>query len=180
MSRPTELAMTLLMTPEMANFRGNVHGGSILKLLDQVAYACASRYAGYYVVTISLDQVTFKQPVHVGELVTFFSRVNYTGITSMEIGVKVVAENVTQGLVRHTNSCYFTMVAIGDNGRPIAVPPLVPADRISEQRCRAAALRKQRRLELASEYETLKHEIADQYERFKQNQSNWGGAGNLS
>lgn len=84
-----ELSMTVLMTPDMANFAGNVHGGTILKLLDQVAYACASRYAGRYVVTLSVDQVTFRQPVHVGELVTFLASVNYTGTTSLEVGIKV-------------------------------------------------------------------------------------------
>ncbi|MEN9455422.1 MAG: hypothetical protein RL210_941, partial [Pseudomonadota bacterium] len=77
-----QLEMTVLMTPDMANFAGNVHGGTILKLLDQVAYACASRYAGRYVVTLSVDQVTFRQPIHVGELVTFLAAVNYTGNTS--------------------------------------------------------------------------------------------------
>src|SRR5690606_5336155 len=83
-----QLTMTVLMTPDMANFSGNVHGGTILKLLDQVAYACASRYAGRYVVTLSVDQVMFRQPIHVGELVTFLASVNYTGNTSMEIGIK--------------------------------------------------------------------------------------------
>ena len=74
-----QLSMTVLMTPDMANFAGNVHGGTILKLLDQVAYACASRYAGRYVVTLSVDQVMFRQPIHVGELVTFLACVNHTG-----------------------------------------------------------------------------------------------------
>ena len=92
MSLPShQLIMTVLMTPDTANFAGNVHGGTILKLLDQVAYACASRYAGRYVVTMSVDQVTFKQPIHVGELITFLSSVNFTGKTSMEVGVKVLA-----------------------------------------------------------------------------------------
>ena len=85
-----ELTMTVLMTPDMANFSGNVHGGTILKLLDQVAYACASRYAGRYVVTLSVDQVMFREPIHVGELVSFLASVNYTGRTSMEVGIKVV------------------------------------------------------------------------------------------
>src|SRR5690606_21718204 len=102
------LSMTILMTPDMANFSGNVHGGTILKHLDQVAYACASRYAGHYVVTLSVDQVMFREPVHVGELVTFYASVNYTGRTSMEIGIKVVTEDIRRKLVRHTNSCYFT------------------------------------------------------------------------
>ena len=84
-----QLSMTVLMTPDMANFSGNVHGGTLLKYLDEVAYACASRYAGRYVVTLSVDQVIFREPVHVGELVTFLASVNYTGNTSMEVGIKV-------------------------------------------------------------------------------------------
>lgn len=113
-----QLSMTILMTPDMANFSGNVHGGTILKYLDQVAYACASRYAGQYVVTLSVDQVVFREPIHVGELVTFLAAVNYTGRTSMEIGIKVVTEDIRKKLVRHTNSCYFTMVA-----RTTTAPP---------------------------------------------------------
>ena len=119
-----ELTMTVLMTPDMANFAGNVHGGTILKYLDSVAYACASRYSGSYVVTLSVDQVMFLQPIHVGELVTFLASVNYTGTSSMEVGIRVVTENIQQRLVRHANSCYFTMVAVDANRKPVAVPPL--------------------------------------------------------
>ena len=118
------LYMTVLMTPEMANFSGNVHGGAILKLLDQVAYACAARYCKSYVVTVSLDQVVFKEPIKVGELVTFKANVNYVGRTSMEVGIKVIAENLETREQRHTNSCYFTMVAMGKDGKSIPVPPL--------------------------------------------------------
>lgn len=89
-----QLTMTVLMTPDTANFAGNVHGGNILKLLDQVAYACASRYAGRYVVTLSVDRVIFRQPIHVGELVSFLASINHTGTSSMEVGIKVVAENI--------------------------------------------------------------------------------------
>ena len=83
---PHQLTMTVLMTPDMANFAGNVHGGTVLKFLDQVAYACASRYAGRYVVTLSVDQVMFLQPIHVGELLSFLAAVNHTGSSSMERG----------------------------------------------------------------------------------------------
>lgn len=89
-----QLNMTVLMTPDMANFAGNVHGGAILKLMDQVAYACASRYAVSYVVTLSVDQVTFLQPIYVGELVSFLASVNFTGRSSMEVGIKLIAENI--------------------------------------------------------------------------------------
>ena len=140
-----ELAMTVLMTPDMANFSGNVHGGTILKLLDQVAYACASRYCGRYVVTLSVDQVMFRQPIHVGELVTFLASVNYTGKTSMEVGIKVMAENITAQTSRHANSCFFTMVAMED-GKAAAVPPLVPVTDDQKRRHAQAQLRRDQRL----------------------------------
>ena len=131
-----ELTMTVLMTPDMANFAGNVHGGTILKYLDSVAYACASRYSGSYVVTLSVDQVMFLQPIHVGELVTFLASINYTGTTSMEVGIRVVTENIQQRLVRHANSCYFTMVAVDAQRKPVAVPALEPVT--EEQKTRFA------------------------------------------
>ena len=140
-----ELTMTVLMTPDMANFSGNVHGGTILKYLDSVAYACASRYSGSYVVTLSVDQVMFLQPIHVGELVTFLASINYTGRTSMEVGIRVVTENIQQRMVRHANSCYFTMVAVDANRKPVAVPPLVPSTPEQVSRFGQAQLRKQAR-----------------------------------
>jgi acyl-CoA hydrolase len=137
-----ELTMTVLMTPDMANFAGNVHGGTILKYLDSVAYACASRYSGSYVVTLSVDQVMFLQPIHVGELVTFLASVNYTGTSSMEVGIRVVTENIQKRLVRHANSCYFTMVAVDANRKPVAVPPLQPTTDVQRRRAEKALLRK--------------------------------------
>ncbi|MFZ5520574.1 MAG: acyl-CoA thioesterase [Pseudomonadota bacterium] len=150
-----QLVMTVLMTPDMANFTGNVHGGTILKLLDQVAYACASRYAGRYVVTLSVDQVMFRQPIHVGELVTFLASVNHTGTSSMEVGIKVVAEDIRNKVVRHANSCFFTMVAVDDQGKPTPVPPLVPATPDEKRRQAAARVRKQLREELAQRHAEL-------------------------
>ena len=151
-----ELAMTVLMTPDMANFSGNVHGGSILKLLDQVAYACASRYAGRYVVTLSVDQVMFLQPIHVGELVTFLASVNYVGKSSMEIGIKVLAENIQTQTVRHANSCFFTMVAIDDERKPALVPALDLVTPEQQRRFAAAQMRKQLRQEMGQRFEALR------------------------
>lgn len=148
-----QLSMTVLMTPDMANFTGNVHGGTILKLLDQVAYACASRYAARYVVTLSVDQVIFRQPIYVGELVTFLAAVNYTGTSSMEVGIKVVAENIRTQVVRHANSCYFTMVAMDDNQQTVAVTPLQPATADEIRRFEAAKIRKQLRHELEQRFQ---------------------------
>jgi len=145
-----QLSMSLLMTPDLANFSGHVHGGSLLKLLDQVAYACASRYAARYVVTLSVDQVIFRQPVEVGELVTFLASINYTGRSSMEVGIKVLAEDIRQRTTRHVNSCFFTMVALDDTGQPTPVPTLVPGDDEEQRRWQAALLRKQQRQETAA------------------------------
>ena len=157
MELPThELTMTVLMTPDLANFSGNVHGGTILKLLDQVAYACASRYCGRYVVTLSVDQVMFRQPIHVGELVTFLASVNYTGNTSMEIGIKVVAENIQTQTVRHANSCFFTMVAVDDDRRPVRVPPLEPRTPDERRRQAAAVVRKEMRIEQERRFAALR------------------------
>src|SRR6218665_1364095 len=147
-----QLTMTVLMTPDMANFSGNVHGGTVLKLLDQVAYACASRYAGRYVVTLSVDQVMFRQPIHVGELVTFLASVNHTGSSSMEVGIKVVAENIRSQVVRHAISCFFTMVAVDDEGKPTPVPPRQPGTPDEQRRHDAAKLRKQLRQELEQRF----------------------------
>ena len=138
------LSMTILMTPDMSNFAGNVHGGILLKYLDQVAYTCATRYARTYAVTLSVDQVVFREPIHVGELVTFAASVNRTGRTSMEVGVRVTTQDLVRQTVRHTNSCYFTMVALGPDGRPVPVPPWHP--RTAEERRRHSAAERRSRL----------------------------------
>jgi len=153
-----ELSMTVLMTPDMANFSGKVHGGAILKKLDEVAYACASRYAGHYVVTLSVDQVLFKQPIHVGELVTFLAGVNHVGRSSMEIGVKVVAEDIQHKLIRHTNSCYLTMVAVDADGKPAPVPPLRLETKLQKLRFEKAALRKKLRKQAEEEERRTQNE----------------------
>ncbi|WP_060825680.1 acyl-CoA thioesterase [Sulfurospirillum cavolei] len=152
------LSMSVLMTPDKANFSGNVHGGDLLKLLDQVAYACASRYCGTYVVTMSVDQVIFKQAIPVGTLVTFLASVNFTGKTSMEVGIKVIAENIQQGIATHTNSCFFTMVAVDDKGRPTPVPPLIPETDVQKRRFHDARRRRDIRLHGYNEITPLHHE----------------------
>ncbi|KEP69487.1 acyl-CoA thioester hydrolase [Thioclava dalianensis] len=147
------LEMSVLMTPEMANFSGKVHGGALLAWLDRVAFSLASRYSQQYAVTLSVDQVTFQQPINVGELVRFRASVNHTGRSSMEIGIKVEAENIRAGTFRHTNSCYFTMVAVDDDGKPVAVPKLVPETPEEKHRWRASELRRELRREFAAKME---------------------------
>ncbi|MEO0369970.1 MAG: acyl-CoA thioesterase [Pseudomonadota bacterium] len=159
MSGRHTLQMTVLMTPEMANFSGNVHGGALLNLLDRVAFSCSSRYSGQYCVTLSVDQVVFKQPIFVGELVTFLASINATGRTSMEVGIRVEAEEIQSGKVRHTNSCYFTMVAIDKNGKAVEVPKIVPADDEAEKREEAAILRRSLRGEFTRRHAEINGEI---------------------
>jgi acyl-CoA hydrolase len=144
------MSMTVLMTPDMVNFSGKVHGGHILKILDQVAYATATRYCGHYAVTLSVDQVFFREPVHVGELVTFLSSVNYTGRTSMEIGIKVIAENARSRTKRHALSCFFTMVAVDEKSKPTDVPQLKLQSTTEKRRWKEALSRRSARQELQS------------------------------
>ena len=146
MLRKNETEMSFLVSPEMANFHGNMHGGEILKLLDKVAYTCATRYAGEYCVTLSVDKVTFKEPIKIGELLTFLASVNYTGRSSMEIGIKVIAEDLKAKLVRHTNSCFFTMVAVNVESKPVPILPLELETKEDKRRFKDAYARKELRL----------------------------------
>jgi acyl-CoA hydrolase len=151
-----QLTMTQLMTPDLANFSGNVHGGAVLKLLDEAAYACASRYAGVYVVTLSVDQVFFRQPIRVGELVTFLASVNFTGRTSMEVGIKVIAEDTRRRVHRHVMSSFFTMVGVDADGRPTPVPAFAPQTDLEKRRARNAQERRQLREQFEAARAALK------------------------
>ncbi len=116
------------MLPSHSNFSGKIHGGYILSLLDQIAFACASKFSGNYCVTASVDTVDFLNPIEVGELVTMKASVNYVGKSSMIVGIRVEAENIRTGIVKHCNSSYFTMVAKDENGNNIEVPGLILSD----------------------------------------------------
>lgn len=140
------LVLSHIMTPDMVNFSGTIHGGHVLLLLDQAAYACAARYSRHNVVTLSVDQVLFKQPIYAGELVTFFANVNYVGKTSMEIGIRVVAENLRGREQRHVMTCYFTMVAVDEDMKPCAIKPLALVTEEEQRWCKAAEVRRAHRL----------------------------------
>jgi uncharacterized protein (TIGR00369 family) len=113
------------MIPSYANFGGKIHGGILLSLMDKVAYAAASKHAGTYCVTVSVDSVEFLQPVDVGELVSMHASVNYVGRTSLVVGIRVESQNVKTGNIKHTNSSFFTMVAKDDTDKPTVVPVLI-------------------------------------------------------
>jgi acyl-CoA hydrolase len=130
-----------------ANVAGNVHGGLILRLCDEVAGIAAVRHSGARVVTAALDRMTFLHPVYVGNLVTVKATVNAAWRTSMEVGVRVEAENVRTGEVTHTSTAYLTMVAMDEDGRPSAVPPVGPGTADEQRRAREAQLRRDNRLE---------------------------------
>jgi acyl-CoA hydrolase len=136
-----------IMMPHHANNLGHVFGGAILAMMDKTAAVAAIRHARLTVVTVSIDRVDFREPIHVGDLVIVKASVNGTGRTSMEVGVRVEAEDMLTGTRRHTNTAYLTFVAIDRNGRPVAIPPITPEREIDVRRYEAARERRRRRLE---------------------------------
>ncbi|MFY7739608.1 acyl-CoA thioesterase [Flavobacterium chungnamense] len=123
--KSSRVTISQLMLPSHTNFSGKIHGGYLLSLLDQIAFACASKYSGNYCVTASVDTVDFLNPIEVGELVTLKASVNYVGNSSMIVGIRVEAENIQTGKVKHCNSSYFTMVAKDEEGKNTKVPGLL-------------------------------------------------------
>ncbi len=121
----SQVAMTQLMVPSHSNFSGFVHGGFVLSLMDQVAFACASKHSGNYCVTASVNKVDFLNPIEVGDLLTLKASINYTGRTSMVVGLRVESENIKYGTIKHCNSSYFTMVAKDNSGKSVPVPGLI-------------------------------------------------------
>lgn len=121
----SQVTMIDLMLPSHSNFSGKIHGGHILGLMDQIAFACASKHSGEYCVTASVNRVDFLSPIEVGQLVSLKASINYTGRTSMVVGLRVESENIKTGEIKHCNSSYFTMVAKDDNGKSVEVPGLI-------------------------------------------------------
>ena len=153
--RESQHEASQLMMPQHANVLGNVFGGVVLSMMDTTAAVSAIRHARRICVTVSVDRVDFREPIHVGELLIMKSSVNYVGKTSMEIGVRVETENLLTGVRLHTNSCYLTFVAVDASGKPVPVPPLKPETPDEIRRHEAAKSRRERRLhERLSEDET--------------------------
>jgi acyl-CoA hydrolase len=146
--RPAETTSVLTYRTGMqdANIAGNVHGGYIMKLCDDAAVIAATRLAGGRVVTAAVDAMKFRSPVRVGDLITLRSQVNAAWRTSMEIGVRVEAENVVSGVITHTCTAYLTMVALGEDGKPVPLPVLDPDTPDEQRRHRAAQRRRSIRL----------------------------------
>ncbi|MEM7348874.1 MAG: acyl-CoA thioesterase [Chloroflexota bacterium] len=142
----SEVELNQLMLPQHANPLGNVHGGVIMKLVDEAAGLCAVRHARKPVVTIAIDSMTFHSPVHLGNLLTLKARINWIGHTSVEIGVRVVAEDPLTGIQTHTNSAYLVFVALDEQGKPTSIPPVTLETEDEHRRWREGAVRQQRRL----------------------------------
>ena len=121
----SQVAMTQLMLPSHSNFSCFIHGGYVLSLMDQVAFACASKHSGNYCVTASVNKVDFLNPIEVGDLLTLKASINYTGRTSMVVGLRVESENIKSGVIKHCNSSYFAMVAKDESGKSTPVPGLI-------------------------------------------------------
>ncbi len=147
---------TYLMMPQHANPAGKIYGGTILSMADAVAYMCAARHSTPNCVTVSVDQVDFREPINIGEVVTFKAAVNYVGRTSMEIGIRIEAEDLKTGKKRHTNSCYFTMVALDENGLPAPVPRLITETPDERRRFQEGRIRRDHAKELSAKRKALK------------------------
>jgi acyl-CoA hydrolase len=150
----SESVVSELMMPHQVNNLGHVFGGEIISMVDRAAAVAAMRHAGRSAVTVSIDRVEFKEPIYTGELVTCTARVNFVGRTSMEVGVRVEAENLLAGEKRHTNTCFLTFVAIDANHRPCRVPPLDLSDADDERRYREGKRRREVREALDRELDS--------------------------
>ncbi|AWH85307.1 acyl-CoA thioesterase [Flavobacterium album] len=164
----SKITISELMLPSHTNFSGKIHGGYILMLMDQIAFAAASKYSGTYCVTASVDTVDFLNPIEVGELVTMKASVNYVGNSSMIVGIRVTSENIQTGKVKHCNSSYFTMVAKDSSGKNVTVPPLVLSNMDEVRRfCNAVKLIAQKK-EHDQHLETFDYSSTEALEGLKQ------------
>jgi uncharacterized protein (TIGR00369 family) len=143
----SKVTLTQLMEVTDANIAGNVHGGVIMRLVDTAAALAAIKHSGGVALTVGIDEMTFLEPVQIGEVVVLRACVNDVGRTSMECGVRVEAEDPLTGIVRHVNSAYLVFVAVDAEGRPRPVPPIVAESRDERRRQREAKLRRERRIE---------------------------------
>lgn len=144
--RASHIQLAQMMMPEHANPQGNVHGGWIMKLADEAGALAAIRHAGRRVVTVAIDQMVFRQPIRIGDLVILEADVSYAGRTSIEVEVHVIAENPITSQRTHTNAAYLVYVAMGEDGKPAPVPPLLAENPAEKARMKAGQERQQRRL----------------------------------
>ncbi|WP_299367527.1 acyl-CoA thioesterase [Winogradskyella sp.] len=163
----SRISISQLMLPSHSNFSGKIHGGYILNLMDQIAFACASKHSGTYCVTASVDTVDFINPIEVGELVTMKASVNYVGRTSMVIGIRVESEHIQTGDVKHCNSSYFTMVAKDANGHSTEVPGLILNDKVEVKRFLKALMRIKTKRQRQAEFDGTNFSLQNYLEELK-------------
>lgn len=144
--RASRIQLAQMMMPEHANTHGNVHGGWIMKLVDEAGALASTRHAAHRTVTVAIDQMVFRHPIHIGDLVLFNAEVTYAGRTSMEVEVNVIAENPISSEQIHTNAAYLVYVAIDDNGKPTRIPSLIAETPEEQARMDAAVERHSRRV----------------------------------
>ena len=142
----SRIVLAQLMQPVHANNHGNVHGGEIMRLADEAGALACMRHAAHRVVTVAVDRMTFRQPIHLGDLVTFTAEVSYVGRTSLEAEVLVSAENPVTGECVYTNTAYLVYVALDGDGQPVQVPPLIPENDEQRERMAEGRIRQQIRL----------------------------------
>lgn len=142
----SRVQLAQLMQPEHANNHGNVHGGWIMKMVDEAGALACMRHAQHRVVTVAVDQMMFRQPIRLGDLVTLTAEISYTGRSSMEARVEVVAENPVTGECVHTNTAYCVYVALDDDGKTLPVPPLIAESEEERQRMERGKARQAYRL----------------------------------
>lgn len=157
----SQITLSELMLPSHSNFSGKIHGGHILNLMDQVVFACASKHSGHYCVTASVNRVDFLHPVEVGEILTLRASINFTGRTSMVVGVRVDSENIQTGKSNHCNSSYFTMVAKNEEGNNVSIPGLILNDKEDVRRYVRSIFRQEQRKNRDSSFLPESFELSD-------------------
>ncbi|TXG39338.1 acyl-CoA thioesterase [Seonamhaeicola maritimus] len=167
-AKESQVTITELMLPAHSNFSGKIHGGYILNLMDQIAFACSSKHSRHYCVTASVNRVDFLNPIEVGELVTLKASVNYTGRTSMVIGVRIEAENIQTGEKKHCNSSYFTMVAKDENGNNVPVPGLILDSEQSVRRFSRSIARQEQAKHRTTKFKSTEFKMQDYLELLKE------------
>lgn len=166
-TKESQITITELMLPSHSNFSGKIHGGHILNLMDQIAFACASKHSRNYCVTASVNRVDFLNPIEVGELVTLKASVNYTGRTSMVIGLRVESENIQTGEIKHCNSSYFTMVAKDKNGKNVPIPGLILDTKQSVRRFARSIARQEQAKTRSSRFNSADFKIEEHIDLVK-------------
>ena len=159
--KDSQISITELMLPSNSNFSGKIHGGHILNLIDQIAFACASKHSGNYCVTASVNKVDFLHPIEVGELVTMKASINFTGRTSMVVGLRVESENIRTGEKKHCNSSYFTMVAKDETGKSVSVPGIILTSKNEIRRFARSITRQSKAKNRTSHFRNKVFEIKD-------------------